>query len=308
MSRQTIIETAAREDGVTEKPANSNLTPYGTWYGFNGVPWCAIFVSWVYDKAGHPLGRIDSDKGFHYCPSAYNFWKKHNRFTKNPKPGDIILFDWDGDGKSDHTGIFKGWIRKGISFSSWEGNTSTNSQRDGGKVMLRNRITAYVKAFVDPGIFEETNEQFPWDLKRGDQGSDVTHMQRMLYELGYPIIVDGKFGRSTERIVEQFQKDHGIPVTGIMDEIMEGVLQAELTNTEVNRRHFQTATFLAEGASGALVLAMQKILNRKGVSPKISEDGVFGPQTVSALKHFQKKSAITIDGIAGPETFAALGI
>lgn len=174
--------------------------------------------------------------------------------------------------------------------------------------MMRKRLTAYVKAFVNPGIFEETNELFQWNLKRGDEGSDVAHLQRMLYELGYPITVDSKFGRSTERVVEQFQRDHGIPATGIMDEIMEGVLQAELTNPKVNGRNFQTATFLAEGASGALVLAMQKILNRKGLSPKIAEDGVFGPKTVSALKHFQKRRAITIDGIAGPETFAALGI
>src|SRR4051812_14586405 len=30
---------------VTESPFGSNNNPYGIWFGFNRVPWCAIFVS-----------------------------------------------------------------------------------------------------------------------------------------------------------------------------------------------------------------------------------------------------------------------
>lgn len=308
MSRKTILETAAKEKGVTENPAASNLTRYGDWYGLNGVPWCAIFVSWVYDKAGYPLGRIDSEKGFHYCPSAYNFWKKHNRLTNNPKPGDIILFDWNGDGKSDHTGIFIKWIEKSKRFSSWEGNTSINSQSDGGQVMMRKRLTSYVKAFVNPGIFDETNEPFVLDLKLGDEGADVAHMQKMLYELEYPMIVDGKFGRLTQRLVRQFQKDHGIAETGIIEEITEGVMQDESSNPIGKKHRIQTGTFLKKGDSGAMVLLIQKALNKKGALPRVQEDGVFGLKTASAVKIFQLQKALVTDGIVGPETFEALGI
>ena len=45
MSRKEIIQRAAAEEGTTENPPNSNKTKYGEWYGLNGVPWCAIFVS-----------------------------------------------------------------------------------------------------------------------------------------------------------------------------------------------------------------------------------------------------------------------
>jgi len=53
-----IVEIAEKEIGTTEYPANTNKTKYGAWFGLNGLAWCAIFVSWCYDKAGFPLGNI----------------------------------------------------------------------------------------------------------------------------------------------------------------------------------------------------------------------------------------------------------
>ena len=83
--RDLIIQTAAAEEGTKEYPANSNRTKYGTWYGLDGAKWCAIFVSWVYNKAGVPLGKVDSPNGFHYCQSAYNLWKRNGEFTRYPQ-------------------------------------------------------------------------------------------------------------------------------------------------------------------------------------------------------------------------------
>lgn len=37
-------------------------------------------------------------------------------------------------------------------------------------------------------------------------------------------------------------------------------------------------------------------------------DGIFGSQTLSAVKWFQRKNGLTVDGIVGPATLAALGI
>ena len=60
-----VLDRAAQpmptELGTLESPPNSNRTKYGAWYGFDGFPWCAMFVSWVYDKAGSPLGKIGRD-------------------------------------------------------------------------------------------------------------------------------------------------------------------------------------------------------------------------------------------------------
>ncbi len=49
-----IVEIAIKEVGYTEYPANSNKTKYGKWIGWDGVPWCAAFVSWCYAQAGYP--------------------------------------------------------------------------------------------------------------------------------------------------------------------------------------------------------------------------------------------------------------
>jgi len=39
-----------------------------------------------------------------------------------------------------------------------------------------------------------------------------------------------------------------------------------------------------------------------------SVDGIYGSQTVSAVKSFQKKNGLTVDGIAGTQTLKAMGI
>jgi len=149
--REEIISIATKELGYKESPPNSNLNKYGEWYGLNGVAWCAIFVSWVYDQAGVPLGNVDRPNGYQYCPSALAFWKRHDNVTVQPAMGDIVLFDWNGDNRADHTGIFKRWIdSEKKSFECIEGNTSPSNNSNGGEVMLRVRKISQVAAFVNP--------------------------------------------------------------------------------------------------------------------------------------------------------------
>lgn len=138
-----VVEVATKEIGVTESPKNSNKTKYGTWFSLSGVPWCAIFVSWCYAMAGEPLPAIGFKKGFAGCQTGYAFFKKNKWITTNPQPGDIVLFDWNGDGRYDHTGIFVKWIDK-IHFETIEGNTSLTNQSNGGEVMMRVRANKNV--------------------------------------------------------------------------------------------------------------------------------------------------------------------
>ncbi len=103
-----VLQVVRSQIGVSEKPAGSNLTPYGQWYGLNGVPWCAIFVSWCLHQAGISL-PIETPKGFHYCPSGVDYFKKQDRWiTQDFQPGDIIFFDWkpsNGRPEAFHVGI-----------------------------------------------------------------------------------------------------------------------------------------------------------------------------------------------------------
>jgi NAD(P)H-hydrate repair Nnr-like enzyme with NAD(P)H-hydrate epimerase domain len=302
MNRQNVLATAAAENGITENPPYSSKTKYGAWYGLDGVRWCAIFVSWVFDKAGLPLGKIDSAKGYHYCPSAYNYWRRNNQLTNAPQPGDIVLFDWDGDGWSDHTGIFNQWIKQGETFTAWEGNTSPTNNSNGGQVLLRTRSVGVVKAFVNPGVYGDQMQPFQNVLKKGSTGSETTRIQKMLYDLDYTIIVDGVFGTATEKVVKKFQQEHLLDVTGIVDEITKGALQAELTWK--NETSIASGSILKKGHSGAAVVTLQKALNKKGA--KLVADGVFGEATLKALKTFQKKAKMKEDGIAGSQVWKAL--
>lgn len=147
-----IIEIAENEIGYKENPPNSNLTKYGKWFGFDGVAWCAMFVSWVYYKAGFPLGNIGFLKGFAGCQTAVKHFRKTKELTIEPKEGDIVFFDWQGDGRFDHTGIFERKIDNDF-FMSIEGNTSQTNQSNGGEVMRRKRRFKNV-LFVHPNILD----------------------------------------------------------------------------------------------------------------------------------------------------------
>lgn len=145
-----IVGTAEKEIGVVETPKNSNKTKYGKWFGFDGVAWCGVFVSWVYATAGKQLPNIGFKKGFAGCQTAVAYFKKNECITTKPVPGDIVFFDWNSDGRYDHTGIFvKGIDKK--TFESIEGNTSLTNQSNGGQVMkrVRNYATAI---FVHPKL------------------------------------------------------------------------------------------------------------------------------------------------------------
>lgn len=61
------------------------------------------------------------------------------------------------------------------------------------------------------------------------------------------------------------------------------------------------------GSRGSEVTQIQTKLKRWGYY-KGSIDGIYGSQTVSAVKYFQRKNGLTVDGIAGKNTLAAMGI
>ena len=180
--RNKLIAVAESKLGETENPKNSNKTMFGRWYGLDGYAWCAMYVSWVYHKAGFPLGFINDKKGFRGCQSAYNHWKSTGELTKKPSKGDIVLFSWGGR-RADHVGIFIEWTNSAkTKFKSIEGNTSLSNQRNGGEVMHRIRGMGNVKAFVKPKVLLGNSLPGTVDeydvLSRGDKGADVAELQK----------------------------------------------------------------------------------------------------------------------------------
>ncbi len=61
------------------------------------------------------------------------------------------------------------------------------------------------------------------------------------------------------------------------------------------------------GSRGSEVTTIQTKLKRWGYY-KGNVDGIYGTQTLNAVKYFQRKNGLTVDGIAGPATLKAMGI
>jgi hypothetical protein len=147
--RMAALKRARGQLGVKESPPASNRQKYGEWYKMNGVPWCAIFVTWSYE-----LGATDVRKEapsfvrgtrYSYCPYVVadaRAGKYGLRTTDDPIPGDLVVYDWEGPGGGgvyDHIGIFENWITGAATFEAIEGNTSLSNNSNGGEVMRRTR-------------------------------------------------------------------------------------------------------------------------------------------------------------------------
>lgn len=61
------------------------------------------------------------------------------------------------------------------------------------------------------------------------------------------------------------------------------------------------------GSRGEEVRQIQTKLKRWGYY-KGNVDGIYGSQTLEAVKYFQRKNGLTVDGIAGTQTLKAMGI
>jgi hypothetical protein len=56
-------------------------------------------------------------------------------------------------------------------------------------------------------------------LAKGDSGADVQLIQHLLQNAGYfKGTCNGKFGSSTEKALKDFEKDHSLPIDGIMSQ------------------------------------------------------------------------------------------
>ena len=95
---------------------------YCEWYGYSyRVEWCAIFVSWCADQCGYLDAGI-LPKELNVIPYVEWFRERDQwqYMDYEPSPGDLIFYDWEGDGLADHVGIVER-VEDGIVYSI-EGN------------------------------------------------------------------------------------------------------------------------------------------------------------------------------------------
>lgn len=139
------LRFAVDEIGNHENPYGSNRSKYGAWYGFDGVPWCAIFESYCFAHTGHPSYRYAACE---QIVSDARAGRNGLREVWSPMPGDINVFNLRGDPYA-HTSFFERWIDQAAgSFSDVGGNTGPADTSNGGAVMRGTQNKAMVSHFV----------------------------------------------------------------------------------------------------------------------------------------------------------------
>lgn len=95
---------SSRNYAVWEDNTTHGYTRYGAWYGSPYGDWCAMFVSFCLNYAD-----VDNIPLHWGCRpwieqlTALDLYHSAGEYT--PVSGDIIFYDWEGDGLSDHVGI-----------------------------------------------------------------------------------------------------------------------------------------------------------------------------------------------------------
>ena len=151
-------------------------------------------------------------------------------------------------------------------------------------------------------------------LRRGDTGAAVAEVRARLAHLGLltdspegdpavfaPSVSDpAVFDDDLDRAVRAFQQERGITVDGIV---------GPHTYRRLEEARWQLGDRVLSYIPGHLmagddVTELQRRLNRLGFDAGRA-DGLFGAQTDTALREFQKGVGVTSDGTCGPDTFRA---
>lgn len=255
-----VINIALAEVGYLEKATNANLddktanagsnnyTKYwrDIYPAYQGQPWCACFVTWVFVIA---FGKAMAQKllkhyPYVYCPTMADLFT----LNANPKVGDIVIFKHNG--VFTHTGIV---IKvSGDQFWTVEGNTSGGSTiiANGGGVCKKTYFNSNLPGtkFITPDyskvqeIKNEGNDTPSISassiLKMGSNGSAVKTLQKNLNTLiKAKLTVDGEFGTATYNAVIKFQAKYKLTADGIVGENTQKKI-----NSLLKKKNSSTAT------------------------------------------------------------------
>lgn len=233
-------ELAAAKAGIREVGGNNHgpeVRKFLAEVGLSeGYAWCDAFQSYeMHAVAGRRL-PIESASVW----QTYGRAKQLGWLAASPARGDLVLYDFDGDGQTDdHIGIVvSAAALPGLwKLNTVEGNTGDGSAADGDGVYVRTRVVRRSSvAFVRipgnaPGSGQPdsvapaktpakparttTTSALP-TLQKGARGPNVRKLQRALAKHGAQVDVDGQFGQRTLASVRAFQKRHGLTVDGVV--------------------------------------------------------------------------------------------
>ena len=303
----TIIKVAEAEIDYLEKASNSqldsktanagqnNYTKYwrDVYPSYQGQPWCACFVSWIFMKAFglETAKKLLKHWPYVYCPTLGSLFTKY----ANPEVGDIVIFYRNGT--FAHTGIV---VKvSGDYFETIEGNTSGGSTiiANGGGVCRKSYYNSnlpgtkfcrpdysLVTSINNANQFTSTTSTKSY-LSLGDKGSEVKSLQQKLNKLGYKgadgnsLTEDGQFGNNTDYAVRAFQTDAKIEIDG---KAGKGTMNAINSRIEALQKPTKPSVPTTSTPSTQLIKDAQIHLNNFTGS-KLAIDGKYGAKTKKAF-------------------------
>lgn len=139
-------------------------------------------------------------------------------------------------------------------------------------------------------------------LREGDRGGAVADVQRRLCDLGFETQPDGEgeFGPATRSALEAFQYRRGLRVDGVCGpQSWDTLVEAGFT---LGDRFLYRRTPMLRGDD---VAEVQQLVGALGFDTG-RVDGIFGDNTASALREFQRNAGLPVDGMVGPDTLLSL--
>lgn len=240
-----VINVATKEVGYLEKKSNAwlssktknagsnNYTKYGKWFGMNGVFWCAIFISWIFNKT---YGKTKAKELLcgefsASCETLRQQFIGKIRYVNGktqPKKGYIIFFSGTRHSGANHIGIVTK-VADGRVYTI-EGNTSGGSTvvDNGGGVATKSYPIGYDKilGYGVPKYDNDTSSSTVVNttkltapqptLKKGVSGAAVKTLQKCLNKaIKAELKVDGVYGNDTFNAVKKFQTSKKISADGV---------------------------------------------------------------------------------------------
>jgi hypothetical protein len=112
-NRDEIAKTALSFNGTDDGQGYDGPNPFSMNLGRPVEAWCGDFVTDMFKRAQIPLPSMQDGcrTGFAYCPDAVDYGRAHAavRNSWESQEGDIVLFDFDGDGIADHVELATGY-------------------------------------------------------------------------------------------------------------------------------------------------------------------------------------------------------
>lgn len=141
-------------------------------------------------------------------------------------------------------------------------------------------------------------------LELDERGEGVRQLQESLQARGYAVgTPDGQFGPTTQARVRDYQRDNGLPQTGVADAAMLEALGVGRHIHAMPDRALDDGR-LQRGEMGDSVRLLQQALADQGQQLQI--DGDFGRGTQEALRRFQQGAGLEATGIADRTTLERL--